>query len=498
MLLTRSRARASYASLALDRPPYSRVVGLPDNATQPRGAQVGATSSIVGRYTLHEMIGAGGMASVYLGRLRAGSGFARTVAIKRLHPQFALDAEFVEMFITEARLAARIRHPNVVATLDVVHDDGDVLLVMDYVQGESLFALIRHAAESRTIIPIDIAAGILGGVLAGLQAAHTATHDDGKALQIVHRDVSPENILVGIDGTARVLDFGVAKAVGMSNVTKEGTIKGKLAYMAPEQARGAPVTPSADLFSTSVVLWEALTGRRLFKGDNDAETLNRILRETIPSPTCYRTDIPAALDLVIMKGLERDPEARFASAESMHSALEAAVTPATSRRTAAWLSEIAKVSLEKKARKLAVIESSAPMRVERALPLLVDDTELDTSLLRIPIGGLLAARDPSQIAIVVGAIALLVALLAWAWPNPRAHSQPALSAPSAQLQVREMPGSVALPPQVPPAIPTSATIRSTGQSAASSSAHSATRASANPPPRRPAASPAGSSLYSRD
>jgi serine/threonine-protein kinase len=173
------------------------------------------------------------MATVHFGRLLGVVGFSKTVAIKRLHPHLARDPEFVSMFLDEARLAARVRHPNVVSTLDVVALEGELFLVMEYIQGESLRQLGRSASEASTRIPPPIAATILVGVLHGLHAAHDAVNERGEPLGIVHRDVSPQNILVGIDGVPRVFDFGVAKAAGRLQSTHEGQLKGKLAYMSP-------------------------------------------------------------------------------------------------------------------------------------------------------------------------------------------------------------------------------------------------------------------------
>src|SRR5688572_18113877 len=182
---------------------------------------------------MFDEIAAGGMATVHLGRLLGSAGFARTVAIKRLHPALAKDEDFVTMLLDEARLASRIRHPHVVPTLDVIAENDEVLLVMEYVQGESLSRLMRAVRPAPVPLPIAIAVGIQ--MLHGLHAAHEAKTEQGQNLHLVHRDVSPQNVLVGIDGIARVLDFGVAKAAHRAQTTREGQIKGKLSYMAPEQ-----------------------------------------------------------------------------------------------------------------------------------------------------------------------------------------------------------------------------------------------------------------------
>ena len=222
---------------------------------------------IAGRYVLCDEIAHGGMATVYVGRLVGSAGFARTVAIKRLHAAYARDPDFVSMFVDEARLAARIHHPNVVSTLDVVALEGELFLVMEYIQGESLARLERLASDRGDRIPEAMAASMIAGILHGLHAAHEARDERGEPLGIVHRDVSPQNVLVGVDGVARVLDFGIAKAAGRIQTTRDGQLKGKLAYMSPEQLRGE-VTRTTDVYAAGVVLWEALTGRQLFVGEN--------------------------------------------------------------------------------------------------------------------------------------------------------------------------------------------------------------------------------------
>jgi eukaryotic-like serine/threonine-protein kinase len=217
-----------------------------------RVALVASGVRLVERYLLCDQIGFGGMATIHLARLLGPEGFSRTVAVKQLHPQFAQDPQFVAMFLDEARLAVRIRHGNVVSPLDIVATGAELFIVMDYVNGESLAALLRDAP-----FPLEpaIASAIVVHVLLGLHAAHEATSERGESLGIVHRDVSPQNILVGQDGVARVLDFGIAKAAARSQTTEEGKLKGKIGYMAPEQLRLEAVDRRADLFTTGIVLW---------------------------------------------------------------------------------------------------------------------------------------------------------------------------------------------------------------------------------------------------
>jgi serine/threonine protein kinase len=323
---------------------------------------------IVGRYAVYDAIAAGGMATVHYGRLLGPVGFSRTVAIKRLHSQFARDPEFVSMFLDEARLAARIRHPNVVPTLDVVATDGELFLVMEYVAGESLVRLVRTAAGMGTIVPPRIVLSVMCGVLRGLHAAHEAKNEQGEPLGIVHRDVSPQNVLVGIDGQARVLDFGVAKAAGRLQTTRDGKLKGKLAYMAPEQLRGKTVDRRTDIFAASVVLWEALTGRRLFKGDNEGAIVTKILEGDVIAPS---TVIPQgeadpesravlqAVDAITLKGLALHPEDRYDTAREMAAALERAAAPAGVSEVSEWVEHFAKDILVTRAQVVADIESNS-------------------------------------------------------------------------------------------------------------------------------------------
>ncbi len=323
---------------------------------------------IVGRYALYDAIAAGGMATVHYGRLLGPVGFSRTVAIKRLHAQFARDPEFVSMFLDEARLAARIRHPNVVPTLDVVATDGELFLVMEYVAGESLARLVRTAAGMGQLVPPRIVIAIMCGVLRGLHAAHEATNERGEPLGIVHRDVSPQNVLVGIDGQARVLDFGVAKAAGRLQTTRDGKLKGKLAYMSPEQLRGKSVDRRTDVFAASAVLWESLTGRRLFRGDNEGAIITQILEGNVVPPSTVLVPGEAddatlaairAVDAITLKGLATGLDVRWENARAMAVALEKAAPPAGVSEVSEWVEHFAKEVLASRAQQVADIESNS-------------------------------------------------------------------------------------------------------------------------------------------
>lgn len=320
------------------------------------------------RYVLHDSIGSGGMATVHIGQLHAPLGFSRVVAIKRLHPALSHQAEFAAMLVDEARITARVRHLNVVPTLDVFLDDGECFLVMEYVEGESLAKLLRSASQAQTLVPLGVVSAVLGGVLHGLHAAHIAKAGSGEPLNIIHRDVSPQNILVGTDGIARVFDFGVAKALGRLQQTRAGEFKGKLPYLAPEQfGEGAP-DRRVDVYAAAVTLWEALTARRLFDGASEEEVFGKILQSRIPAPSELRPGLPAALDELILRGLSRAPSARFASAAEMALALEQAVPPATAREVSAWLQSLAGDALAKRAALVTDMDGGAPAAVFTPAP----------------------------------------------------------------------------------------------------------------------------------
>jgi serine/threonine protein kinase len=311
------------------------------------------------RYSVHDRIGAGGMAMVHLGRAVDEGGFARIVAIKRLHPHLLGDPDVVAAFGEEARICARIRHQNVVGMLEVAVQDDEIFLVMEYVEGAAVSSIIRILAARGEVMPAAIAVGILRDTLHGLHAAHQARSDAGTLLNIVHRDVSPANILVGIDGVARVTDFGVAKAIGRQQTTRDGRIKGKLGYMAPEQLAGRAVTRKTDLFAAAVVLWELLTGEHLFRADVDAETVTRILFETVRAPSQVSSSVSPSLDPVVLRALERDPTRRFATAEQMALALEAALPPASAQTIGQWVRAMAGDELGERARSVAALERMA-------------------------------------------------------------------------------------------------------------------------------------------
>jgi serine/threonine-protein kinase len=296
-----------------------------------------AVARSIGRYALFDEIASGGMATVCLGRLVGPAGFSRTVAVKCLHKEYARDPEFVAMLLDEARLAARIQHPNVVSTLDVVVTGGELFLVMDYVHGESLARVLRVLQGRHEGVPVPVAAAIAAGALHGLHAAHEAKGEDGVPLALVHRDVSPQNILLGADGTVRVTDFGVAKAAGRIQSSSTGQLKGKFGYMSPEQVLGRTVDRRTDIFAASIVLWEMLSGRRLFQGVTRDEVLARVVATSVPSLSKTVPGLPARLEEVLLCALDPEPEQRFATAREFAQAIERTIAVATPPQISDWL-----------------------------------------------------------------------------------------------------------------------------------------------------------------
>lgn len=289
----------------------------------------------VGRYVLFQPIAAGGMGTVHLGRMFGEAGFTRVVAIKVMNASASVDPEAAGMFLDEARVAAQVRHPNVVSVLDVVEDEDRVMLVMEYVHGLALSRLVRLAAGQRP--PLPVVSAIITGVLHGLHAAHEAKDSEGRPLDLVHRDVSPQNILVGADGVARLADFGVAKAAGRLQPTRDGGgVKGKLTYMAPEQL-GRRADRRSDLFSTAVVLWELLTGRRLFDADSEAEIVARVIEGAKEPPSVHGGELVTPVDDLVMQCLAVNPGRRPDTAREMARELEALVPPASPIDVGEWV-----------------------------------------------------------------------------------------------------------------------------------------------------------------
>lgn len=337
---------------------------------EERGA--GATSTppmAFGRYVLHHAIARGGMARVYTARLLGAEGFNRLVAAKRLHPQFTDDPDFVAMFHDEARIASKIHHPNVVPVLDVVVEGNEVILVQEYVHGVPLDRLFKETLARNTPIPVSVVIAIIAGMLSGLHAAHETKDDSDQPLYIVHRDVSPQNVMVSVDGIPRLLDFGIARARSSAHVTREGFFKGKVAYMAPEQITGADVTRRADIFAAGVLLWELLANRRMHADRGEAQIFGAVLSGALPTLTVALADSRASvgderwkklvqLESIVMRAIAANQDDRYATAAEMLDALLLRCVAATPIEVAQWVKSVGAEYLDRRQKVLASSEES--------------------------------------------------------------------------------------------------------------------------------------------
>lgn len=395
----------------------------------------------IGQYRLYEPFATGGMATLHLARHSAPGGFGRTVVVKRLHPQYAHDPDFVAMLLDEARLVSRLHHPNVVAVTDVLHEAGELLLVLEYVHGLSLAELACGDVRPTSAV----ASAIACSMLEGLHAAHEATHESGAPLCIVHRDVSPHNVMVGVDGVARLLDFGVAKATLRAQATRHGELKGKLGYMAPEQLGRAEVDRRADVYAAGVTLWELLAGRRLFPATGEDD------RVRLPAAALGSVG-DAALDRVLRRALAASPAERFATAREMADAVGDACSQASASEVATWVRDAGGEVLRERSARLAEIErasiqshsddTTAPTRpADRPLPPPIPATAGSVSRV--------AERSPGAVALAL-VVATLTAGSFWLGVRARApESASPLAAPASP--VAQVAPPTALPSAAQPA-----------------------------------------------
>ncbi len=294
-----------------------------DSYTGPDGHRVPTYGTFfLGRYRVVDEIGVGGMASVHLARLDGAGGFQKWVAIKRIHPHLVEDDQFVHMFLDEARIAARINHANVAQVYELGEGEGNYWIAMEYLHGEPLREVMRSVEEGAPAMAYEVAARIVAEAAEGLHAAHDLRGKGGEPLGLVHRDVTPHNIFVTYEGQIKVVDFGIAKVAGRLSSTRAGTLKGKLAYMSPEQVAGREIDRRTDIFALGVVLWELTTNQRLFRTDSDLETLEKVQACQIPRPSQLRRDYPAQLEQIILKALARDANQRFQTARDLSRELQ--------------------------------------------------------------------------------------------------------------------------------------------------------------------------------
>jgi serine/threonine protein kinase len=273
---------------------------------------------LAGKYQLIEQAGSGGMAVVWRARTVGAAGFSRPVAVKRVLPQLARDPEFIAMFVEEARVVSELQHPLITQIHDFgVDEEGHHFLVMEWVEGVDLGQLAASFYQQHRRVPWPLAAAITIEVLGALGAAHARRGPKGEAAPVYHRDVTPQNILLSIDGYAKLTDFGIAKAMDRASMTRPNALKGKLSYIAPEQMHGKPASVQTDLFSVGVCLWETLAGRKLFEAPSDMQVIFLVEQARIPDLRIIRNDIPDALWEVVSTALARDPHARYDSTHAM-------------------------------------------------------------------------------------------------------------------------------------------------------------------------------------
>jgi serine/threonine-protein kinase len=301
------------------------------------------------------------MATVYLGRAVGEAGFARLVAVKRLHTHLAAHRDLRVMMVEEARLASRVHHAHVVDILDVVDTGEELLLVMEYVAGVSLSTLLNTLVSRGQAVPPPILVAVMAEVLEGLHAAHEARNESGELLGLVHRDVSPQNILVGTDGIARLIDFGIAKASGQFLLTQNGAIKGKVGYLAPELMVGAVANRRTDVYAAGVVLWECAVGDRLYSATMDEDIAATMAHSTPTLPSRRRPELPVELDATVLCALAAHPSRRFASAAEFAERLRAIVKPASQEEVAAWCMSLAGAELHERAALVSALERRAGM-----------------------------------------------------------------------------------------------------------------------------------------
>jgi tRNA A-37 threonylcarbamoyl transferase component Bud32 len=284
---------------------------------------MGVEPARLGRYEIVRPLARGGMAELFLARATGIQGFEKLVVVKRILPEMARDDEYVEMFLDEARLAAGLHHSNIVQVYDIGEHEGAPFFAMEYLHGEDVRAILQTALQKRQRPPLEHALSVAIGVAAGLHYAHELHDGEGRPLGIVHRDVSPHNVAVTFDGGVKLLDFGVAKTRRRQSATRHGTLKGKLGYMSPEQCRGDELDRRSDVFAVAILLWELVTGRRLYGGRSDFGVMKSIVETDAPRPSMVWPACPPELEALVMRGLRREREGRFATAEELQLALEA-------------------------------------------------------------------------------------------------------------------------------------------------------------------------------
>ncbi|HSP77228.1 MAG TPA: protein kinase, partial [Myxococcaceae bacterium] len=302
------------------------------------------TTETYGSYQLIKRLAMGGMAEIYLARQRGPEGFEKQLVVKRILPHLAENEEFVQMFLDEARIAAKLNHPNIVQIFNLGAQDDSYFIAMEYIHGEDLRRVWKRAERSGQAIPVPLVCRVIIEACAGLDYAHKRADANGRPLNIVHRDISPQNILLTFEGRVKVVDFGIAKAADQATVTRSGVLKGKYSYMSPEQAAGRKVDCRADIFALGVVLYELLTGIRLFKRTSDMATLQAVAECNVAPPSQVNPRVPVELDSIVMKALAKELEDRYSEAMQLQMELEdwlvAHQLPSSTAHVAAFMQEL--------------------------------------------------------------------------------------------------------------------------------------------------------------
>jgi eukaryotic-like serine/threonine-protein kinase len=336
---------------------------------------------VLGRYECLLPIARGGMAAVWAARARGARGFQTTVAVKTMLPALSDDPNFERMFLDEARVASKVRHPNVVQVLDLGEQETLLYIVMEWIDGEPLSSLMREVARREVRIPLPIAIKIVSETALGLHAAHELKDDNGGAINLVHRDVSPQNILISFDGVVKVVDFGIAKATGrLSDETATGNVKGKVPYMSPEQVVAKPgLDRRSDIFAMGVVLFQLTTGRHPFRGEHDAATMANILRRPAADPASMTgSEYPKELAAIVLKALQKEPARRFATAAEMHRELAAVAShwaPVTNEDVGVFISSLLGEEGEKRRKALQQARLEVDGRPKAISHMLADGAE---------------------------------------------------------------------------------------------------------------------------
>jgi len=428
-----------------------------------------------GRYEVVKHLAQGGMAEVFLARTIGIKGFERYVVIKRIRAEQARDKSHVQMFLDEARLAATLHHHNVVQVHDIGEEQGEYFFVMEYVHGEDVRKLLTQVSSRGGRVPLEHVLTIVTAAAAGLHHAHEQCGPNRAPLGIVHRDVSPANILIGYDGSVKVADFGVAKAAHRTFETESGARKGKVAYMSPEQCVALPVDRRSDVFALGIVLYESLTVRRLFKDDNDFLTMTAIVQGKIPPPSTLWPEIPSELEAIVMKALSSSPDDRYATADHMRLALEEFAANASLRTSTTALADYMKTLFGQRVEPWLVEDDEPEVELsidfdgsgagivratEDAIHSLVAPHGIAPALARPRVSASSASAVPSRQVRrrwrwIAGGAVVVVAIAAASFLMLASTDKPA-AVPAALIQPAVPPAPTAPPPVVPPTPPTEA------------------------------------------